>query len=198
MVYCRALEQHANGRARHSPLDPSGLQQHVAERIFDNRWSVPTSLMLLRRSATAPIIARGEIPDDSAPDVLMSFLLEKHGHGLLHLPIVLCTRQVHGVQQMTRSLAGSSVVLVSLEQMKTGSPALESMRRRALARRLVIRALHHLRHDQAAQAGYDLARAKALQPGRQRLLRSALACGVYSALARWLLRSAWWLYARVA
>jgi glycosyltransferase involved in cell wall biosynthesis len=197
MVYCRALEQHANGREVHSPLDPSGLQERVAERIFGNRWAVPTSLMLLRRSAITPIIARGEIPDNSAPDVLMSFLLDKHGHRLLHVPIVLCTRQVHGVQQMTRSLEGSGVVLVSLEQMTVDNGELELLRKQAVARRLVIRAMHALRHDQRAQARTDLARASVLFPQKLRVLRMALHIASVLPFAPAAIRHAWALYARL-
>lgn len=197
MAYCRALEQHANGREVHSPLDSSGLQERVAERIFGNRWAVPTSLMLLRRSAITPIIDRGEIPDDCAPDVLMSFLLDKHGHRLLHVPSVLCTRRVHGVQQMTRSLEGSGVVLVSLEHMAVADAELESLRKQALARRLIIRAMHSLRHGLRAQARTDLARARTVFPQTLSALRMALRVAIALPLAPAAMRHVWALYARL-
>ncbi|HUP62347.1 MAG TPA: glycosyltransferase family 2 protein [Thermoanaerobaculia bacterium] len=155
-------------RPRRRSLGPPGRQQDVLRRMFTERWVVAPSSMLLRREALEDI---EPMPDGVSPDVFLAFHLAHAGWHHVLVDDVLVVRRWHDAN-LSRTIVVANYMVATLERLQTADSELETLRRRELVRRILVRAAFRLVEGDRRNALADVRAARETDPSAHHALRS--------------------------
>jgi glycosyltransferase involved in cell wall biosynthesis len=183
-MQCGTGSQPVRGRVSGRPAG-GGRVENPSHMILGQRWVVAPSAMLMRRAALDAAEAFQPMPDGVAPDVFVSFRMAVTGWEHVFVDEPLVVRRSHD-GRIANSIAGAQYAVATWERLRVDDPELDRIRRRELARRIIVRAVWHLSAGRRGEALADLAAARATDAGAHRVQRCMVALAARSPLGPWL------------
>jgi glycosyltransferase involved in cell wall biosynthesis len=172
-AFCREMHETNGARAPGPSLGAPGRQPDVLRRVLSERWVVGPSAMLLRREALADAERLQPMPDGVSPDVFIAFHLALAGWHHVLVDEVLVTRHWHA-DNVSRSLVSAAYSVATWRLLRADDPQLELLRRRELARRLLVCAAYRLVDGRRREALADIRAAREADRQSHRALRLLL------------------------
>ena len=166
-AFCQVLYDAGGVRFERPIPGPAGPQHDVARRVLSERFAVP-SAMLMRRTALDAAEAFQPMPDGVAPDVFVNYRMAMTGWEHVLVDELLVVRREHA-DQVTNSSNGADYAIATLQRLKVDDREHDSVRRRSLAVRLIVRAAQHVLAGRRQEARADLRAASAAAPSADRL-----------------------------
>ncbi len=171
---CRAVRDADGVRSVEPAPGPPGRQADLARKILSERWVVVPSMMLLRRAALEAAEALQPMPDGVAPDVFVNIRLALAGWDHVLIDDVLTVRGWHD-DQLSHASHYHDTAVATFERLLITDPALDRLRRKELARLLIVRASQHLLANRRAEALADLRAARETDPAVNQFTRRLFA-----------------------
>lgn len=171
-----------------APVDrrPAGVMRDSARRMLAERWTVPSSQMLMRRTALDEAWRDQPMPDGVAPDMFVNLRVALAGwwHVLVDEPLVSCRWHA---EQLSRTRAALDLPIATWQVLRLEDATLSVLRDRNVARAHLARAVNALCEGRPGEARDELRGAGLSDPAAWALGRRALAvaarAGVPGALA---------------